>query len=77
MEESPHVKLSVSLALEALQEASDRVLALELDLEEARAVRNDLIAGAIDDVSLAKLSRITKLSRQSLYKIAPRQARQE
>lgn len=68
----PHSrKLSVSLALQSLQEASEAVWALEEQLEEARRLRDDLIADAAQHVSVTRLARVTKLSRQMIYRISP------
>lgn len=68
---SPQSKLSVSLALEALKNASDRVRALEDELEEARRVRDEMIADAVQSIPITRISRITKLSRQYIYRISP------
>lgn len=70
MKTSPPDRISVSLALQALQEASDEVYAAQLALDRARAVRDDLIRSARDSgIPLLRLARITKLSRERLYKI--------
>jgi hypothetical protein len=71
MEHSQHPRLSVSLALEGIKEASEEVRALEIALAESRRVRDDLIADASQWVSVSRLSRVSKLSRQYIYRISP------
>ena len=78
MKFNPPRKLSASLALEGLQEAAEEVWALERALDEARAVRDELVADAVyADVSVARISRITKLSRQYIYRLAPGKVRDD
>jgi hypothetical protein len=71
MEPTPPVRLSVSLALEGISEAVTEVERLEVALAEARRVRDDLVADAAQHVSVSRLSRISKLSRQYIYRISP------
>lgn len=68
-EATPH-KIHVSLALEALQEASEEVRKAQDTLDANRAVRDDLIRDAYDSgVAIIRLVRITGLSRERIYRI--------
>lgn len=64
-------KISTSLAIESLREASERVWDLEDQLAIARAERDDLIRDASEFLTTSRISRVTKLSRQTIYKISP------
>lgn len=71
--ESPLRDLSVSLALEGLKEASEAVRALETQLAEARRLRDVLTVDAIaSGVKISRVSQITGLSRQYIWKLSPR-----
>lgn len=69
--DTPQPKLSVSLALEGLKEASEAVRQAESTLAEARALRDAYIADMMDVIPITKISRISGLSRQSIYKLRP------
>lgn len=64
------VTLSVSMALSALGESVDDVIAAEKHLKDTREVRNDLIRDAVTaGISYNRVSRITGLSRDRIYTI--------
>jgi hypothetical protein len=70
MEPTPSVKISVSLALESLVEASNEVQRLEVLLAEARASRDRLLIDAYGLVPITRLARLAGLSRERVSKIA-------
>lgn len=61
--------ISVSLALDALSEASSEVRALETRLADSKAARNRLIRDAAGKVKASVLQDITGLSREQIYRI--------
>lgn len=61
--------ISVSLALDALSEASSEVRALETRLADSKASRNRLIRDAAGKVKASVLQDITGLSREQIYRI--------
>lgn len=70
MKATPPDRISVSLAIQALQEASEEVYEAQLALGNARASRDRLLRDAFDSgVPVLRLARITKLSRERIYKI--------
>ena len=75
MEPTPPVKISVSLALEALQEASNEVQRLEVRLAEARAARDRLLIDAYGLVPITRLARLAGLSRERVSRIASAKTR--
>lgn len=68
-EHEQHFPISVSLALDALSEATGAVLRLEQQLSEAKVIRNSLIKDAAPRVKASVLENITGLSREQLYRI--------
>ena len=63
-------RISVSLALDSLIEATDECNRAQDIYQQKKAVRDDLIRDAIDSgVTMTRVSRITGLSREWLYKI--------
>lgn len=70
MNDTPTRKLSVSLALEGLQETAEEIERLETRLAELRAVRDEILIDAYGHVPVTKLARIVGLSRERVSKIA-------
>jgi len=52
-----------------MQDASETVRGIEDDLAQARAVRDEFIRDSFGNVSISKIARITKLSRETIYRI--------
>lgn len=69
MSATERIPISVSLALDAISEATEAVLRLEQQLAEARHVRNELILDAAPKVKAQTLQQYTGLSREQLYRI--------
>lgn len=67
-EEQP--KLSVSLALQGLQEVAEEIARVESHLADLRAARDRVLIDAYGHVSVTKLARLAGLSRERVSKIA-------
>jgi hypothetical protein len=70
MSAAPEHRISLSLAVDALLEASEEVRDLQSRLDDLRASRDRLIKDAYDNgMPMLKLARITGLSRERIYAI--------
>lgn len=66
-----YMKLREQLTLDALRTASERVLRLRQELDEALQERDELIRLAAPWARTVSLRKATKLTRQQLWRIAP------
>lgn len=67
---SANIRLSVSMALDALADQVQRLHDAEAEVIEQRSIRDDLIRDARDSgVGFTRLARITGLSRDRLWNI--------
>lgn len=70
MSNTQQPKLSVSLALEGLQEVAEEIKRLEDALAHSRALRDEMLIDAYGSVSVSKLARLAGLSRERVIRIA-------
>lgn len=64
-------KLTESLALEGLREASERVYELRKQLEDALIERDEMIREAASWARTSVLCRVTGLTRTQIWRISP------